>query len=114
MRLVLTDAAGSITGTVVNTRKVGRAGLPRHRLRGRRIQVVAPSRFVRAASRGSTGRFTIDALLPGTYFVCAVDPLDDESWTDPDVLRRLRAIAEPIAVSAGEPHAITLTLKVLR
>lgn len=115
MRILVTDRTGGVAGTVVGANQAAVTDyqvivfsedesrwLPRAR-----------SRFVRAATRVRGGPFAIDALLPGAYLIGATNPLDDESWTDPDVLRRLRVIATPIAITTGVPRTVTLTLKAL-
>ncbi|MBI4476761.1 MAG: carboxypeptidase regulatory-like domain-containing protein [Acidobacteria bacterium] len=67
-----------------------------------------PSRFVKSV-RSTAGRFSIDGLLPGTYLVCAAAGLEEDSWTDPDVLRQLKPLATIVLLAEGEERGVMLT-----
>ena len=57
------------------------------------------------------GRYEIAGLLPGKYFVVAVEDMDDGAWNDPDVLLRLEATAAPLTVTEGQRVTLALKLK---
>ncbi len=57
------------------------------------------SRVIKAAESGTGGRYVIEGLLPGKYYVVAVPYLEEGAWMDADVLRRLQPAVEPVALS---------------
>lgn len=110
LRIVLTDKTATVEATVTDAR-----GRPAS---GRLIVFSADerrwgpiSRFVKVADVSAAGTTTIEGLLPGDYLVTAVEYLEDESWNDVDVLRRLRAGATPLTVAERQTARVTLTLK---
>jgi hypothetical protein len=111
LRVVLTDQTGGISGSVT-----GATGRP---VEDVRIVVFAddesrwraPSRFVAVGAVSPRGEFSVDALLPGAYFVRAVIDLPENAWRDPDVLRELRAAAARVVVEARATQSVTLLLE---
>jgi hypothetical protein len=102
VRVVVTPRTGSVGGAVLAAANRSAAGT--------RVVVFtedsrrwgARSRFIRTAEVNAAGRYTISGLLPGKYFIAAVDALDDGAWEDPDVLARLQTTAAPIVVTSTE------------
>lgn len=111
LRIEITNRTASVTGTVVDER--GRL------VADYRVVIFSaderrwnpPSRFVKSAMPSGTDRFTVDGLLPGDYLICAVDYLEDESWNDFEILRRLRSLGTPITLAAGASQKAALTLR---
>ncbi len=68
------------------------------------------SRWIKSVEAGADGRYSLAGLLPGRYFIVAVDHLDDGAWEDPDVLGRLQALATPVVLSGQA--AVTMALRV--
>ncbi len=114
LRLVVTNRTGSIAGTVTDDHRRPAAEARIVVFSADEHQWGPWSRSVRTATSTAGGRFAIDSLLPGNYFVCAVEDLDEDAWTDRAVLQRLRAIASPMAVAVSRREAIALTLRVFR
>jgi hypothetical protein len=113
LRMVISDATGTVTGTVRS--RAGAASA---------YEVIlfpeaeksrsATSRFVHRASPRADGTFIVTGLLPGRYIAAGVDYLDDGTWNDPEVLKRLAAGGTPLTVTAGGAETLTLNLQVLR
>lgn len=54
------------------------------------------------------GTLRIDTLPPGRYFVAPVSAADRPSWADPAFLERLRPIATPVTLAAGQTRDVTI------
>lgn len=110
-RIIASDATATLTGVVKDS-----AGATINRAR---IVVFsedehtwgARSRTVKAVESDATGRYEVRGLLPGRYFVAAVDFLDDNAWNDGAVLARLKDGATAVTLAAG---LLTQTLVVKR
>jgi hypothetical protein len=66
-------------------------------------------RVARWVRPNQDGRFVVDDLLPGTYFVLATDEVDDAQWANADYLEKFRARATRVTLRAGERKSIVLT-----
>jgi hypothetical protein len=113
LRMVISDATGTVTGTVRS--RAGAASAYEVILfpEGEKSRS-ATSRFVHRASPRADGTFLVTGLLPGRYIAAAVDHLDDGTWNDPEVLKRIAAAGTPVTVIAGGAKPLTLNLQVLR
>lgn len=60
------------------------------------------------------GSFTINDLLPGDYFVAAIDDADMPEMPDVAFLQRVSAIASRVRVEAGTRQSVTLTIGSLK
>jgi carboxypeptidase family protein len=99
--VVLTHGLGELSGTA------GDASVlifPENPTRYRDLRRLA--RWVRP---DQTGRFVVDDLLPGSYFVAATRDVDDAQWANADYLERFRGRATRVAIEAGERKSIALT-----
>jgi Carboxypeptidase regulatory-like domain len=113
LRVVITDRTASVSGTVTDD---GRRPVDEYRVvvfAEDEQKLTTRSRFVQSVAAAAGGRYTIDTLLPGKYLICAVDHLEEYSWTDLDVLRRLRSIALPLTLAEGDKQTIVLTRRAL-
>ncbi len=111
LRLLVTSRTGLVSGVVRD--ETGAAAI------GARVVVFAESesawgfrsRLIRATESGAEGRYAIDGLLGGQYFVVATPYLEDGSWMDPGVLRRLRLMAELVTVPEAGRLTFNLVVK---
>ncbi len=69
------------------------------------------SRMVKAVESNATGQYEVRGLLPGTYWVIALDYLDENAWNDATVLAKLKTGAISLTTAGG---AATLPLVVKR
>jgi hypothetical protein len=111
LRIVVTPNTASVSGTVDD-------GRGRRAMAARVVvfsdderQWIADSRFVKTTEISSPGQFTIAGLLPGKYFVAAVESLDDGAWADPGVLRQLKSIASSVTLAEHQTQTIALKLR---
>jgi hypothetical protein len=60
------------------------------------------------AQVAADGAFHLNGIVPGDYYVFAVEPLDDASYFDPEFPERNRNRAERLTAKAKEKHALNL------
>jgi protocatechuate 3,4-dioxygenase beta subunit len=113
LRIVITGAAGRLSGTVRTARNRAAARVRVVVFPEDTHQWTTQSRFIATALTAPDGTFAFGSLLPGNYLVCALEYLDENAWTDPDVLRQLRAIASPLSIAKHDKQTVTLTLREL-
>jgi hypothetical protein len=105
-QIVITDATGAAAGVVQSRGRPARARVIAFARDERRWG--PGSRFVKATTSAEDGRFVLEGLLPGEYGIVAVGHLPLDAWTDPALLRRLSAVATPIAITLGGRAAVSL------
>jgi hypothetical protein len=71
-------------------------------------------RRVRTTRAGPDGVYTITALVPGEYYVAAVNEEGFADWQDPALLAALARIARQVRVVDGERRTQDLTTAVIR
>jgi protocatechuate 3,4-dioxygenase beta subunit len=110
LRIVVVPRTRGISGTVTTARNqpAGSARVVAFTEDSRRWGI--HSRWIRSVEAGADGGYSLAGLLPGRYFLVAVDSLDDGAWEDPDVLGRLQALASPVVL--GGPATGPLALRV--
>jgi Carboxypeptidase regulatory-like domain len=99
LQLVVTSRTTTLSGVVR-----GQDGRP---VDGARVVAFAAdektwgfrSRAIKAAESVAGGRYVIEGLLPGKYYVVAVPYLEEGAWMDADVLRRLQPAVEPVTLA---------------
>ena len=115
LKMIVTNRTARLTGAVTHE---GRGALaPDARVvvfAADESRWAAPSRFVAVAAPEPNGRFALDGLLPGSYLVAIADDLEDDSWQDPGVLRRLTGRATFVTLAAGDSMTVALTTGGLR
>jgi hypothetical protein len=71
------------------------------------------SRFLKIAQGSNAGRFRLQGIADGDYFIAAVDPLDGsaaEAWQNRDFLQSLIVNARRVRLREGDDRSLTLTL----
>jgi hypothetical protein len=63
------------------------------------------------SERAWNGRFKIDHLPPGEYYVTAMDDARMEDWPSTSFLERIRGGATRITIKAGQKAVISLPLR---
>jgi len=70
----------------------------------------AGSRYVKQSRAGANGSFTIAGLVPGDYWITAVDRLESGDWQTPEALDGLVQGATRVTVEEGQMSTISLRL----
>jgi hypothetical protein len=68
----------------------------------------ASGRYLRLARPDPDGHFKVSGLVPGDYYIVAVDKLEGGQWPDPDFLDRIRSKANTVTIGEGETKTIDL------
>ena len=69
------------------------------------------SRYVRTSRPDQDGRFKVNGLPPGAYYVIALEYLDTSGdWNDPDSLERLHLKATTFSINEGETKTVDLRI----
>ncbi len=69
------------------------------------------SRYMRTSRPDQDGRFKLNGLPPGAYYIVALDYLDTSGdWTDPEFLDRVRSKATTVSISEGETKSVDLKI----
>ena len=111
LRMIVTSRTGTVSGLVRDA-----AGRPAP---GARVVVFSAderawgfrSRMIKAAEADANGRYAIQGLLGGRYYVVAVPHLEEHSWMDTTILRRLQPPVDPLTVGDGAQVAVDLVVK---
>jgi hypothetical protein len=111
VKVVLTQKAGAITGTVTDARQQPVLDA---------TVVLFPvdpalrgylSRFIRSARPNQQGTFSITAAPPGEYLAVAVQALEDGQSADPEFLASIESLATRVTVEEGENKTMNLELR---
>jgi hypothetical protein len=69
------------------------------------------SRYMRTSRPDQDGRFKVNGLPPGAYYVIALDYLDTSGdWNDPESLDRLGSKATTFSINEGETKTVDLRI----
>jgi len=68
------------------------------------------SRYLKTSRPDQDGRFKVNAIPPGEYYVIALDYVDPNDWNDPQFLDGVRAKASRFSLSEGETKSIDLRI----
>jgi hypothetical protein len=115
--VTLTDRPADITGTV---RDSGGAGdgkvavflFPADRARWR--DAARSTRLVRTMRVNDDGTFAVPRVLPGEYFIVAVDDELAGAWPDQAFLAKLSGVASSVRVFPNQRQSVSLSTKEVR
>lgn len=69
------------------------------------------SRYMRTSRPDQDGRFKVNGLPPGAYYIVALDYLDTSGdWSDPEALDRLHSKATTLSINEGETKSVDLKI----
>jgi Carboxypeptidase regulatory-like domain len=71
----------------------------------------SPTRYVVSSVPDQDGHFDIRVPPGDDYLAIALDELEEEAWTDPELLRQLRDRATPFSLGDGETHPLSLKIE---
>ncbi|MBI4266211.1 MAG: carboxypeptidase regulatory-like domain-containing protein [Acidobacteria bacterium] len=108
VQVVLTDRVATVTGQVVDQN--GTAGPDGTVLLfpADSAKWYEGSRFIRATRPDQRGRYRIQGVLPGDYWLAALDYVEDGIWNDPEYLNSIRRDAQRVALVDAAPHVLPL------
>jgi len=113
VEVVLTDRVNELSGTVADERTGPAAGSKVIVFSTDRARWYPSSRFLRTAVAGADGRFVVQGLPAGGYYVAAVLRLPqdgDGAWQDPAFLDALSRSASVATITEGQQRAINVPL----
>jgi hypothetical protein len=110
IEVVLTDRVTQVLGSVGETRGgVAPSDLAVLAFATDPGQWYAGTRFRKRGTVAADGRFSIDGLPPGDYFIVAAEPpRDPGEWLNPDTLEKLSRGAARVRLSDGQRLSIVL------
>jgi hypothetical protein len=71
---------------------------------------LSSTRWVMGGRPNQDGRFRLRYMPAGTYYIAAVDYVEQGAWGDPELLERLKPRAKRITVSEGATETVDLKL----
>jgi hypothetical protein len=107
----MTDKPTEISGAVTDQAGRPTGSFPIIVFSTDRLYWTVGSRRVKQARPASNGKFKVNGLPPGEYFVCAVTDLDPEDLYNPAFLDQLAAAAYKIKLADGQKLVQDLQLR---
>lgn len=111
LRVAITQRIGTLTGTVVDTRKQPVLDATVVLFPSDEARRTFQSRFVRTARPDQQGTFRLTGLPPGSYMAVALQGLEDGQASDPEFLAGMEDLATRLALEEGESRSLTLELQ---
>jgi hypothetical protein len=111
LEIEVTDRVPTVTGTVTNRRgetvtSYSIVAFPQDS----RQWAAPPPNHITMTRPNAEGRFTIRTLLPGDFFVVAVERLQNGEWMDPEFLELVRPMATAVRLGEGDAQSLSLRL----
>jgi hypothetical protein len=101
----VTTIAGVVSGARTSADRMRVIVFPQGRTERSQYFIVPELRRVKQAFVGADGRFTT-TVLPGDYYVAAVDGEIPDTWMTPEFLERLVSDATAVSVALGDSRQI--------
>ena len=108
--VTITDRPAQLTGTVQNAAGGGANEFTVIVFPADQTLWLPQSRRTFAVRPSADGAFTFHGLVPGDYFVAAIDDVEQDEWFDPVLLQRLMATAMKITIAESEQKVQDLRL----
>lgn len=99
LRIVLANNGAQISGTVAVDARPCRATVV---LAPAAPELRSSHQMYRITNSTERGAFTLKGVRPGSYKLFAFQEIEPYEWFDPEQLKMVEAMGEPITVSAGE------------
>jgi hypothetical protein len=106
LEIVIGTNAGSIDGSVVNSRN--------EVLANRSVVLVPDIRFrqrsdlYKVVSTNNAGRFRMQGIAPGDYKLFAWENVENDAWQDPNFIQAYENIGRPIRINEGSTENLQL------
>jgi hypothetical protein len=107
LEIVVTTESSSITGTVIDSRRMPAAGA---------TVVLVPATARRNATlydstiSDASGRFRLQGIVPGDYLLFAWEDVEPGAWRDPDFLRPFESLGRLVRVQANNNQVDAITM----
>jgi hypothetical protein len=108
--IVLSNAGARVSGSVLDAADKRAPEFVVVAFSAYRANWFPGSRHIKRASTGPNGTFDVDSLVPGEYYVAAIDALPPGEWQSPDALGVLVQRAERVTVAEGQTRTLRLRL----
>ena len=107
----ITNRLTDVSGLVTNNRGIAQKDFSVVVFPQDRDKWTPNSRYVRTSRPDQDGRFKVNGLPPGAYYVVALDYLDTSGdWSEPDALERLLSKAATFSINEGETKTVDLKI----
>jgi protocatechuate 3,4-dioxygenase beta subunit len=110
LELELTNRVTDLSGVVTNSKGEALKDYSVVIFAQDREKWMPGSRYLRSTRPDQDGRFKLSALPPGEYYVIALDYLDQDAWTEPEYLERVRNRATSVSINEGETKTVDLRI----
>jgi hypothetical protein len=111
VQLVLTDDVATVTGQVLDPKGIPGSDATVLLFPTDSTRWYEGSRLIRATRPDQRGEYRIPGVLPGEYWLIALDYVEDGIWNDPEYLASIRG--EALRVTLIDPAPRSVALKVV-
>jgi hypothetical protein len=110
LELELTNRITDLSGLVTNSKGEAQKDYSVIVFPQDRDKWMPGSRYVRSGRPDQDGRFKLSGIPPGEYYLIALDYLDQDAWTEPEYLERVRNRATSVSINEGETKSVDLRI----